>query len=311
MTRECSVRYAAGINQPDDVDDSSTPSTKERRGMATVATPTVQRKRIPWRTIVFIVVTVLLTLLQLMLSVGEGLAPWLVPPPWPSVGSKPHGYRIEHHLWHETYWTVIGGILKLGSLLALLWRPRAKPLVVQFYALVFIFDVVYLSIQDFNLIGIGITGLILAVFLAAYPQPRALLSFSRPISRPLLVLTGLTALLLIPDLWRNLQLQMTDVGEHAIHFHWLNGVELDLLLVIAGLMAATKRPGWQTVGMLTGLAFLYLGAAAMSVPLQAGSWGMRGGALALLGGVAFIGTTLKESRAAHASPLPKVNSTVV
>ncbi len=58
-----------------------------------------------------------------------------------------------------------------------------------------------------------------------------------------------------------------------------------------------KRPGWRALGIITGVAFLYLGLAALALPQQAGSWGIPGGILSLLAGALFVTVTLREARA--------------
>ena len=79
---------------------------------------------------------------------------------------------------------------------------------------------------------------------------------------------------------------------------WTGGIILNLCLVLAGLLAATKRPGWRELGILVGITYLYLGAAALTVPDQPGSWGVVGGILALLGGASYIAAALGEAQRA-------------
>ena len=71
-----------------------------------------------------------------------------------------------------------------------------------------------------------------------------------------------------------------------------------IALALAGLLAATRRPGWQVLGLLTGATLIYLGLAAAKLPTQAGGWGAAGAALATLGGWAFVGVTVWEARRA-------------
>ena len=69
-----------------------------------------------------------------------------------------------------------------------------------------------------------------------------------------------------------------------------------MMLILAGSLAATKQAGWQVLGLITGVAYLYLGGMAQLLPDYAGSWGVIGGMLGLLGGVAYIIATLVEAR---------------
>jgi plastocyanin len=126
-----------------------------------------------------------------------------------------------------------------------------------------------------------------------------LLRFSRegPLSLPLFGLSLLAAAFLAPDAWNLLHLQFAGLGgEHATQNHWVLTAELELMLVLGGLLAATKRPGWRILGILVGLAFVYLGLASISAPHFDGSWGTLGGILATLGGWSFVGATWWEAR---------------
>jgi len=95
--------------------------------MATLATPIVKRR--DWRSIVFVVLTRLLGLLVVGSTIPDLLAPWF------SQGPATPGHTPELHRWHAAQWGALKGILVGGSLLALLWRPQAKALLVQFVAL--------------------------------------------------------------------------------------------------------------------------------------------------------------------------------
>jgi len=118
---------------------------------------------------------------------------------------------------------------------------------------------------------------------AAYPAPRALVSVSRegPVSMPLLGLSVLAAALLLPEVWRLVPMQLAGPGgEHASENHWILTATLECMLIAGGLLAATRRPGWKALGIIVGLAFVYLGVASISRPYYAGSWNLWGGALA-------------------------------
>jgi hypothetical protein len=140
--------------------------------------------------------------------------------------------------------------------------------------------------------------LVIALVVAAYPAPRALLdiSWERPLSRPLLALSLAAALLLAPYMAILLIWQIQGVGgEHATANQWISDVEHAAFLLLATALVCTKRPGWRTLGMLTGVVLLYLGVAALALPNHAGSWGVAGGVLALIGGLLYIVATIRES----------------
>jgi hypothetical protein len=253
-----------------------------------------------WRSVVFAVVAGLFALL----IVPGGLLS--LPAPWLPTGAAVPGYTPEIHRWHDGEWGALMGILFGGSVLAALWRPRSKPLLVQF---------VVLGVGTLALVG-ALFDASLLIFLAlvllvgaVYPAPRTLLRIRRdePMSRGLLAITGLAAVPLAAYAWRNLLLQFADASsEHAAQLHWVHGTIISIVLVLAGLLAASKRPGWQALGTIAGLALLYLGVAAISVPHHEGSWGTMGGAVAILAGVGFIAATLSEARSRQ--PLQRVAS---
>ena len=263
--------------------------------MSTNATPTVKRR--DWRTILFVVVAAPFTFLTLTEGLDGVLQLWGV-----QLGNPPLGPDI--HRWHDAQWGALFGLLLGGSLLALLWRPRTKPLLMQFFVL---------GLAALTLLSTPWGGWDIPIFLApfllviaAYPAPRALLDFSRkePLSRLLLALSLLAAVLMFPDTWRSLLLQLANTDEHAQEGYWITVVILAIVLILGGVLAATKRPGWQALGIITGLAFLNLGVAAITVPNQPGSWGVVGGIGSLLGGLAFIAATMWESRTTMGARAP-------
>src|SRR5262249_22222533 len=130
--------------------------------------------------------------------------------PWALVTTDGPGYTAEIHRFHEAHWGVIHGLLYGGCLIALLRKPRQQPLLVQFLAVAVLVETA----------GDGLAGsfdpmslIVLAILLAAYPAPRALLSVSRegPLSIPLLGLSVLAAALLLPEIGRLVHLQLVDL----------------------------------------------------------------------------------------------------
>jgi hypothetical protein len=254
--------------------------------MATTTMSTAKRR--DWRLISWRVVAGLGALLFLIAL--PGLLALIEP--WVLVAPDQPGYTAEIHRFHEAHWGVIHGVLYGGCLVALLRKPREQPLLVQFFVVAVLIEVA----------GYGLVGsldpmplVILAIVVAAYPAPRALVSVSREgaVSIPLLGLSILAATLLLPEVWRLVPMQLAGLGgEHATENHWILTAVLECMLIAGGLLAATRRPGWKALGIIIGLAFVYLGVASISLPYYAGSWNLWGGALATVGGGAFIGATV-------------------
>ena len=57
-----------------------------------------------------------------------------------------------------------------------------------------------------------------------------------------------------------------------------------------------ERPGWQTLGTLVSLAYVYLGVAAITLLDQPGSWGIAGGLVSLAAGLAYAGLLISAAR---------------
>jgi len=265
---------------------------KETINLAHTAIP-AKIRRFDWHRLAFSGVAGLVALLLLAFGSLHGLvAVWMRG--W--VASEPGIHHPEIHLWHDAQIGALVGIMLASSLIALLWKPRQQPLLAQFLALG---SLLYLAIlAPFDPVAALILAVLLAIPLACYPTLRNLVDFRRP-ERPSWALLGLslfTTALMVPAAWRWLQLQLLDTGEHAMANHWITGVALVGVLSLAGFLAATRRPGWQVLGMLVGLALLHLGAATVTLPDQPGSWGLSGGIIALIGGLLFIGVTILEMR---------------
>ncbi len=225
------------------------------------------------------------------------LAPWKIVPLAISPASTT--YTPELHRWHDAVGGTLAGIVFAGALLGLVWQGQRKLALAQFFALsALIFSITMLLFAISSPMNTLFPAVLLAVFLLAYPAPRELLTFKREgLSLPLLALSIVVLLALAPNIWQNVELQLTNkVSEHVQNFHWISTALLEVLLLLAGFLAALKRPGWRMLGGITGIALVYLGAAAQTVPTHPGSWGTIGGALALLGGLAYLVIILLEKQ---------------
>ena len=265
-------------------------ATREMRDRPNPAAATRAGGR-DWRSIIFRGVAGLLAAALLAAFAPDLLAPWAL------LREATPGYTPELHRWHGADSGAFVGLLVCGSLLALLPRPRRAPLLAQFVLLA-LGVLVLASLRPFNGAALTIAVVVGALVAATYPAPRALLSAKRegPISRPLLAFGLAATVPLAASAWTSARLQFSDLGEHAVHRHWMVSAAVGVALALAGLLAATRRPGWRALGILTGIAYLYLGVAALAIPTHDGSWGVGGGILALLGGAGFVAATLLEGR---------------
>jgi hypothetical protein len=220
------------------------------------------------------------------------LAPWTTAGPWPD------DYAIEMHRWHHADAGALFGFLVAGSLLAAIPAPRQRPVLVQ-AAIVGLASLLVASLVDEISAGaLVIPVVVTTIIIAAYPNRRELVSLrsGASISLPLLGLTVATAIPLLLNAWDNLQMQADDHSQHAAEGHWSASAAVAVALIAIGLLVASRRPGWVALGALLGATWLYLGVAALTIPDHDGSWGVLGGAIALVTGGAYLALTAIERR---------------
>src|SRR5256886_13776292 len=125
-------------------------------------------------------------------------------------------------------------ILLGGSLLALLWKPQNKPLLMQYI----VFSIGIVCIFFATVTGAGFTPIalvagvvLIGILVAAYPRPRDLLNIRREtsLSYSLLAITVVAAIVLAPIIARELNYQILGITQqdvHALNYHWLTSVVL-------------------------------------------------------------------------------------
>ena len=251
------------------------------------------------RRIIFPIIAGLMALLGFAFldGVREAIAPWSL-----HIDYDP---QPELTLWHYASHGASVGILFSCSMLALVWQPMRKPLLLQMYMLGFLTLVTVYTIIDAG-DAIGFFPIVLAtigMLFAAFPDRKALLRIPRPgASRVLLGLTALAAACLTPVIIRSFMhaFESPAFEGAADPRRWGAGAIMAIALIIAGLLASSKNGGWLTLGTILGLVYLYLGAAAISIPDQAGSWGYVGGAISLAFGVVWLAAIWREHSQATA-----------
>jgi hypothetical protein len=216
--------------------------------------------------------------------------------PWTFLGDWPGHQYPEMHRWHDAQWGAMVGILVGGPLLLLARRPGERPLLAQFL-LVATGALVLLNAPFDPLILLGLlAGIFGPVLAIAWLHPRrADLRSLRParLNWPLVAISLLTGAALARPAWRWYDVQLLRAAdEHSQFQHWTITMVLAVAIVAAGLLAATSRPGARELGILAGLALVYLGLAALRVPDHAGSWGSRGGVAAIAAGAAYVAASL-------------------
>jgi hypothetical protein len=251
-------------------------------------------KRWQWRTIAYSILAALFALQSILV----GLV-FIAPSPW--LPLNPATPWITK--WHAAHSAMVVGVLTGILLLATLWRPQNKAGLLQVLVVVNIVFGPVIALLRIPYFGFDISSwviyalVVIMIILSPAREQLFNLKSEGPTSKPLLVLTIAAGLLLLPDLWQNLQWQITGFGgDPARRYFWLGAILFNLIMIGIGFLTAIKRPGWQVLGILLGIVYLYLGIVAISIPNEIGRWGTVGGILSLLGGVAYLAFTLWEMR---------------
>lgn len=239
-----------------------------------------------WRSRVFTFLTVFLSIVLLIAGTFEFIPAWILKDPADSI-----------HLWHIAELTAIT-ILLGGVMFGLVRKSAEKPLLAQFIVMSII--ILALGIAPFSIPVLGLLPLA-GLLVLTYPKPRALFSFSHQgrMSIALLAITLPLAVILVPIIQQEIHYQiigMTENDAHAQLLHWIGSALLYVLLILAGVLASTKRPGWKRLGIITGLTYCFLGVIGLIVPgYAAGAWSEAGGLFALFFGALYILITLAEA----------------
>ncbi|MGZ6365460.1 MAG: hypothetical protein ACXWPS_05780 [Ktedonobacteraceae bacterium] len=252
-----------------------------------------------WRSRVFTFLTVFLSVVLLIAGTFEFIPAWILKDPADSI-----------HLWHIAELTAIA-ILLGGVMFGLVRKPEKKPLLAQFIVMSMI--ILALGIAPFSIPVLGLLPLA-GLLVLTYPKPRALFSFSLQgrMSIALLAITAPLAVILVPIIQQEIHYQiigMTENDAHAQLLHWIGSALLYVMLILAGVLASTKRPGWKRLGIITGLTYCFLGVIGLIVPgYAAGAWSEAGGLFALFFGTLYILITLAEAEGMNqdvSAPVPE------
>jgi hypothetical protein len=122
----------------------------------------------------------------------------------------------------------------------------------------------------------------------------------------MLAVAAVAAAVLLPIAVQALRSQAALLRGHGSDLNVLaTNAEHLMLLALAGLLAATRRPGWKVIAFGVTATYAYLAAASILLPNQPHSWGVAGGVASLLAAAAFgIAATVASrpvARNAHGS----------
>ena len=261
----------------------------------------------PWRIVLFRVLATLVGVAYLP-GVLLMILPWApssvtsgLPNLSPLVWAWAKASHPDLQLWAFSFSACIDGAIAV-ILFSLAWNPLQKPLLPNFILLAYL---VALCVNvPFVGPGIIIAYSALLIVVVAYPKLSLLLTtpWRGPISWPLLVLAAAIAAYFIPQVLSALQAQIRDADDLSRSYAWASIAEHLANLWLIAFFAAFRRPGAKLLALLLGFCLIYLGAAAICLPSNPGSWGRTGGAVAIVGGALYIGFIAYEWRNRMAPP---------
>jgi hypothetical protein len=229
--------------------------------------------------IIFRVVAGLAGLFFVVPVVLMASAPWVLLQPDQDV-------RTELNRW---FLTVAGSVdaITAGVLLALAQQPRRTLLVVELAGAVVVAGAIILPFQPSfaAILAIGVVPLITYRY---WRDVQMFASWWTGVSRSVLILAVLAGAGLLATAAIAYPRQIGGTDQAARGGWWLDYAEHATVLALAGVLAASRGPGWRILRVLCSAVWLYLGlVAALVLPHHPGSWGRLGGAVALLIGVGF------------------------
>jgi hypothetical protein len=240
------------------------------------AGPTINRGHI--RLIVFRVLAALGGLFFLVAVVLAVPAPWVL--------LQPEDPNAAENRW---FLTVAGSVDAIAVLVffALVQRPRRTLLFVEISAAAVIAAGIILP---FDLLFAAILA-VAVVPLVVYPYWRDVRAFpscwaGEP--RPPFILATLAGVALLVTATIALPREIGGTDPAAQANWWSDYAEHATILAVAGVLAASRGPGWRILRYSCAGVWLYLGfVATLVLPHHTGSWGYVGGIAAILVGLGF------------------------
>ena len=243
-----------------------------------------------WRIVLFRVLAALSGLFFLS-TLPQALSPWRA-----VTLSNTNGVQdLDLHRWSAA---LAGGPdMGLGAvLLYVAWRPASAALPLQWVALA---AAVFLA-ANVPFVGplVALIAIPVVLVLVAYPEPRALVTapWAQGLRLPVLAVGVLIAIFLLSDGARALAAQVRGTDELARNYDWASNGEHLINLGLAAVLAGTRKPGANILAMMAAAVLAFLGAAAITVPSNPGSWGIVGGAAAIAAAIVLCAAVIFERR---------------
>ncbi len=244
-----------------------------------------------WRVVVFRVLAVLAACFFIVGTLPQAISPWGAV----TLSNTEGVSDVNLHRWSAA----LAGGPDLGMaavLFYLAWRPMRAPLVLQWVALA---AVVFL-VANVPFVGpaVALIAIPIVLVLAAYPDPRSLLKapWVEGVRFATLSPGLVVAIFLLADAAREMSVQIGGTGELARNYDAAANAEHLINVGLAAVLAGMSSRGSRALGLMAAAVLAFLGAAAIRVPANPGSWGTVGGAAAVVGGLALLAATVYEWR---------------
>jgi hypothetical protein len=217
------------------------------------------------------------------------------------------------HRVHYLGFGILYGLILASAAVVLTWRPERKSSVfIQVVATAVAAILGGLVSADGNYLTLGLFVLAAAaILLALHPARGGVL---RPSMRASPLMGALALAGSVPLVWfaltvARLQRAGPPTDPHVSGDHWANMSAMAFGLVLVGLLASARMPGWRITAWCAGLGAAVYGLASIvfhrfpgsSVPYP-GSEGIGWGLVAIIGGVAFV--VAAEWESARQRPTP-------
>lgn len=252
-----------------------------------------------WKRVGFVVIAVLFTLFGFFFLEGatEALEPWL---PSDCGGCSSETYVPDAYRWLAASHGALLAFLFGGSLIAMLRQPFDKPVLLHFYMMGHLIFLLVFAVTAPKLalmkIFVFVMFILTLIILYAFYHNRSAavkLAPAEGYARPLLILTAIAAVVLVPVA---IHAGIQQFHETEEQFRWGEHAAMLIALLYAGFLASSSRSGSRALAVIVGIVYVYLGAAALAVPDHPGSWGIAGGIASIVYGAVFAAVSIKQQQ---------------